>query len=135
MKVKAVSSKYHTPCLELVFDDSSLSTLHHLLSFGNRNQLRRLETKGLLRLRGRSKSISEIKSRVKFGDVVDIENPDIRSIFKKPCGCASILIVDDQYINRFIIHQYADKYNIPCDEAEDGEEAVAMAIEGGKRRC
>jgi len=44
--------------------------------------------------------------------------------FKRDCNCPSILIVDDQYINRFIIKSFCEKYSIPCVEAEDGQEAL-----------
>ena len=72
-------------------------------------------------------------NKIKFE--APIENPVINPIYKRPWKCASILIVDDQYINRFIIAQYAQKYDIPCDEAEDGEEAVHMVLESNKRQC
>lgn len=53
-------------------------------------------------------------------------------MFQKHCEWPGILIVDDQYINRFIIQQYAQKYNVKCDEAEDGEEAVYKVKEAAK---
>lgn len=94
-----------------------------------------LDVRGIKKTRARSKSIECNPKRVKFADFIDIENPDIWQIYKKPCGWASILVVDDQYINRFIIQQYAEKYNIPIDEAEDGEEAVSKVKEAGHKRC
>ena len=49
-------------------------------------------------------------------------------MFNKECECLSIIIVDDQYINRFIILKYAEKYEIICDEAEDEAEALKKWI-------
>ena len=49
--------------------------------------------------------------------------------FLKLCGCPSILIVDDQFINKYIIEQYCAKYKVPCSTAEDGLEAVKQVKE------
>ena len=49
--------------------------------------------------------------------------------FLKPWKCPSILIVDDQFINRYIIEQYCAKYQVPCSTAEDGLEAVKQVKE------
>ena len=53
-----------------------------------------------------------------------IRQDQINPIFKKPCGWPSVLIVDDQFINRFIIKQFCIKYNIQNQEAEDGMKAL-----------
>jgi CheY-like chemotaxis protein len=37
--------------------------------------------------------------------------------------------VDDQYINRFIIKQFCDKYGIISMQAEDGQEAIDIVKE------
>ena len=54
--------------------------------------------------------------------------------FRKDWNCPTILIVDDQYINRFIIKQFWIKYDIPYKEAEDGQEALE-AIQETKNKC
>ena len=53
-----------------------------------------------------------------------IKMDQINQIFKKSCDCPSILIVDDQFINRFIIKQFWIKYNILWQEADNGKVAV-----------
>ena len=85
--------------------------------------------------RSRSRSICLMRRKIKFADMIDIDKVEIQPIFTKACGCASILIVDDQYINRFIILKYAEKYGIICEEAEDGEEAVNKCKQAGKKNC
>ena len=59
----------------------------------------------------------------------DTDNPQINPKFNKKCGCPAILIVDDQYINRFIIQEYCAKYKVPCMDAEDGKEAIEKTKE------
>ena len=75
-------------------------------------QINKLDIKPEVQFRPRSQSGRERRNKIKFADFIDLENPDIWNRFKKIWGCPSILIVDDQYINRFIIHQYAEKYSI-----------------------
>ena len=53
----------------------------------------------------------------------------------KTCGCPSILIVDDQYINRFIITEYCKKLGLLFVEAENGQEAVDIAKEEARKLC
>mmetsp|Transcript_1045 Transcript_1045/g.1011 ORF Transcript_1045/g.1011 Transcript_1045/m.1011 type:complete len:155 (+) Transcript_1045:913-1377(+) len=65
----------------------------------------------------------------------NIESNNVDRRFKKVCGCPTILIVDDQFINRFIIKQFCSKYGIASDEAEDGEQAVAKATAAASRHC
>jgi signal transduction histidine kinase/CheY-like chemotaxis protein len=61
---------------------------------------------------------------------------EIHPKFKKKCCCPSILIVDDQYINRFIIKEFWDKFEIKYSEASDGQEAVNVVLyESGKSWC
>lgn len=55
--------------------------------------------------------------------------------FIKQCGCPSILIVDDQYINRFIIQQFCEKYGIKSKEAEDGQEAIDIIRQEATKVC
>lgn len=57
--------------------------------------------------RSRSKSRTEFKSIIKFADFINIDNPEIMPMHQKICGCPSILIVDDQFINRYIINEYS----------------------------
>ena len=76
---------------------------------------------------------SDLRRKIKFADTVDIDCVEIHQMFNKECGCPSILIVDDQYINRFIILKYAEKYGIICDEAEDGAEALKKWIKAGEK--
>jgi len=59
----------------------------------------------------------------------------IKPRFLKSCGCPSILIVDDQYINRFIITQYWMKFDISFEEAENGKEAVEMIRKEANKLC
>jgi CheY-like chemotaxis protein len=84
------------------------------------NQIVKLEVKSILKSRPRSKSISG-------------QQPKINPLFQKECGCPGILVVDDQYINRYIILQYAEKYDINWAEAEDGLEAVNMVKEAARK--
>ncbi|CAI2364118.1 unnamed protein product [Moneuplotes crassus] len=55
--------------------------------------------------------------------------------FCKDCKCPSVLIVDDQYINRFIIKQFCERYKIKWVEAEDGKEALEMIRNQNKNHC
>ena len=87
---------------------------------------------GFARKRPRSGIQKRLKS-ARFNNSVKLDDPEIDEMFQKHCKCPGILIVDDQYINRFIILQYAIKYNIKRDEAEDGEEAVNKVREAGKQ--
>lgn len=66
---------------------------------------------GFSKKRARSGSYNKPKG-VKFAEFIDLEDPDIETMFQKHCECPGILIVDDQYINRYIIQQYAIKYNV-----------------------
>lgn len=63
------------------------------------------------------------------------QSPNIDPKFKKDWGCASILIVDDQYINRFIIQQFCDKYGIKAEQAEDGQEAIDIIRNESTKVC
>ena len=52
---------------------------------------------------------SDLRRKIKFAEsTVDIDYVEIHQMFNKECECLSILIVDDQYINRFIILKYAE---------------------------
>jgi CheY-like chemotaxis protein len=85
---------------------------------------------------GRKRPKSGTQKRLKsarFTNSIKLDGSEIDEMFQKHCECPGILIVDDQYINRFIIQQYAIKYKIKCDEAEDGEEAVNKVREAGKQ--
>lgn len=55
--------------------------------------------------------------------------------FKKDCQCPSVLIVDDQYINRYIIKQFCTKYGIFCSEAEDGQAAIDLIKKHSQKLC
>ena len=46
-----------------------------------------------------------------------------------------MLIVDDQYINRYIIKQFCSKYDIPCALAEDGHQAVEAIKQEYIKHC
>ena len=59
----------------------------------------------------------------------------IEQVYNKPCGCPSILIVDDQFINRFIIEEYCTRYNVPYDVSEDGKDAVEKVLQAGSNLC
>ena len=83
--------------------------------------------------KSRSRSIWLMRRKIKFAEMIDIDTVEIQPMFKKACGWASILVVDDQYINRFIIVKYAEKYGIIWDEAEDGEEAVIKWKQAGEK--
>ena len=86
--------------------------------------------------RPRSRSISESRwDNIKFSDIIDLENPDIHPEYRRECGWSAILIVDDQFINRFIILQFAERYNVNWDEAEDGEEAVNLIKLKAQNKC
>ena len=86
--------------------------------------------------RPRSRSISESKcDNIKFSDTIDLQNPDIHPEYRREWGCAAILIVDDQFINRFIILQFAEQYDVNWDEAEDGEEAVNLIKLKAQNKC
>ncbi|CAI2373590.1 unnamed protein product [Moneuplotes crassus] len=107
------------------FSKEESSLMVNKLGLGNLASIRR----------ERAKSRTDLRGIVKFAEVIDTENPIISPMYKRSCQCPGILIVDDQYINRYIIVQYAQKYDIPCDEAEDGQEAVEMALQAGKKNC
>ena len=85
---------------------------------------------GLHQLEMKATSVQRPRSRS-----ITIQSGLINPLYVKNCGCCSILVVDDQYINRYIILQYAEKYDIRIDEAEDGMEAVAMVKETNKKKC
>ena len=53
----------------------------------------------------------------------------------KICSCASILIVDDQIINRLILNEFGNQYLIKSDEAENGKIAYDMFIESLNKTC
>jgi CheY-like chemotaxis protein len=59
----------------------------------------------------------------------------VNNKFIKSCGCPSVLIVDDQYINRFIITEYCKKLGILYIEADNGQEAVEIAKEEARKLC
>lgn len=63
------------------------------------------------------------------------KDTSIQPHYIKDCGCPSILIVDDQYINRFIIQQFCDKYGIRWTQAEDGQEAIDVIKEEHTKAC
>jgi hypothetical protein len=63
----------------------------------------------------------------------DLDRPSIDPKFKKKCGCPGILIVDDQYMNRFIVQQYCAKYSVECFAAEDGKEAVECVSQAANK--
>jgi hypothetical protein len=63
----------------------------------------------------------------------DIYRPNIDPKYKKNCGCPGILIVDDQYMNRFIVQEYCAKYSVECFVAEDGKEAVECVSQAANK--
>jgi CheY-like chemotaxis protein len=63
-----------------------------------------------------------------------INKTKISHRFKNECGCPTILIVDDQYINRFIIQQFWDQFSINSAQVEDGQEAIEFLL-GQKKIC
>ena len=70
-----------------------------------------------------------------WGSENTINNETIisRSYFNN-CFWASILIVDDQNINRMILNEFGKKYNIISDEAENGKLAYNMYVKSVKKR-
>lgn len=65
-----------------------------------------------------------------------IKIEQINPVFKKTWDWSSILIVDDQFINRFIIKQFCIKYDIMCQEAEDGKVAIDKVLsQTNKKWC
>ena len=101
-------------------------------ALGKRNTITKL---ALGSSKNYSKSAMENKDRIRFAEFYDIDSPKIDPIFLKNCKCAGILVVDDQYINRFIIVQFCQKYNIPCDEAGDGKQAVDKIKAAAAKPC
>ena len=83
----------------------------------------------------------QVASKLKCHDLSSssIENIEeavtINPKFYKKCGCPSVLIVDDQYINRYIIKQFCSKYAIPCALAEDGHQAVETIKQEYIKHC
>lgn len=60
---------------------------------------------------------------------------EITNKFVTECGCSSILVVDDQIINRMILNEFGRKLGILSDEAEDGKEAYHMYLKSLQRPC
>jgi CheY-like chemotaxis protein len=54
---------------------------------------------------------------------------------KRECGCPSILIVDDQFINRLILKEFCAQLDLHCIEAEDGKVAVNTMVNYKKQPC
>jgi signal transduction histidine kinase len=65
----------------------------------------------------------------------NITPEEINPIFKKACNCPSVLIVDDQYINRFIIKEFWEEFEIVYSEAKDGQEAIDIVIHESRKSC
>jgi CheY-like chemotaxis protein len=63
-----------------------------------------------------------------FSKSIPMNNRDlsnkISSFYSPVCDWASILIVDDQIINRLILNEFGKKFKIKSDEAENGKIAV-----------
>ena len=76
-----------------------------------------------------SSSLNYIKQNI------DEEIQKMAAKFKRQWGCPSVLIVDDQYINRFILNEFWQELNISCIEAEDGKIAVNTIINQKKKFC
>ena len=43
---------------------------------------------------------------------------------KKVCGCATVLVVDDEASNRTVLKHYLNLMNVTCDEAENGIQCI-----------
>ena len=52
----------------------------------------------------------------------------IPECYFKKCECASILVVDDQVINRMILCEFGNHYGIKSDQADNGKVAYQMYI-------
>jgi len=64
-----------------------------------------------------------------------IRSVKVNPRFYKRCGWPSILIVDDQFINRYIITQYWAKFDIQFAEAEHGQQALDVARNEANKLC
>lgn len=54
---------------------------------------------------------------------------------KRSCNCPSILIVDDQFVNRLILKEFCNQLGLKCAEAEDGKIAVNYIVNQKKSSC
>lgn len=63
-----------------------------------------------------------------------IEIDKISLKYKREWGCPSILIVDDQFINRLILKEFCQQLHLPWAEAEDGKAAVNFMVNQGQKR-
>ena len=59
----------------------------------------------------------------------------ISSILSPTCGCATILIVDDQIINRMILNEFGSQFHIISEEAENGKVALQMYQKQLNKTC
>lgn len=65
-------------------------------------------------------------------DEVSVPNTHLK---RKKCGCANLLIVDDQIINRMILREFGLNLGLISDEAENGKIAYKMYCDQIEKQC
>jgi CheY-like chemotaxis protein len=60
------------------------------------------------------------------------EISEIDKNYKREWGWASVLIVDDQVINRIVLSEFCEILGIPNEQAEDGKAAVNFIVNNRK---
>ena len=86
------------------------------------------------------KNENESDRSIKFDNFQSSFGPNLSLVqiphgLYKACTCASILIVDDQIINRLILNEFGNQYHLKSDEAENGKIAYAMFVESLNKTC
>ena len=73
-----------------------------------------------------------IKNDVDVAPLNEVNHTWIPDFLTPPCGCAAILVVDDQIINRMILNEFGKWHKLISDEAENGKIAFQKYKESQK---